>query len=83
MRRRVMATLAATALAIGLLPASADEQAARRWIDSEFQPSVLTKEQQTDEMHWFIKAAEPFKGLEINVVAEGISDSRVRVEDPH
>jgi glycerol transport system substrate-binding protein len=68
----MMAVLAATTLAIGLLPAAADEEAAKRWIDSEFQPSVLTKAQQLEEMRWLIKAAEPFKGLEINIVAEGI-----------
>jgi glycerol transport system substrate-binding protein len=57
-----VAALAATSLAIGALPAFADEQA----------PSVLTKEQQMEEMRWFIKAAAPFKGTEINIVAEGI-----------
>ena len=72
MQRSLMAMLAATTLAIGSLPALADEQAAKRWIDSEFQPSVLTKDQQLDEMRWFIKAAQPFKGMEINLVAEGI-----------
>jgi len=72
MRRRLMATLTVTSLAIGTLSVSADEQAARRWIDSEFQPSTLTKEQQLAEMSWFIKAAAPFKGMEINIVAEGI-----------
>ena len=72
MHRSLMAMLAATTLAIGSLPALADEQAAKRWIDSEFQPSVLTKDQQLDEMRWFIKAAQPFKGMEINLVAEGI-----------
>ncbi|HEY7460060.1 MAG TPA: ABC transporter substrate-binding protein [Xanthobacteraceae bacterium] len=72
MRRRLVAALAATSLAIGALPAFADEQAAKRWIDNEFQPSVLTKEQQMEEMRWFIKAAAPFKGTEINIVAEGI-----------
>ena len=72
MRRRLVAALAATSLAIGALPALADEQAAKRWIDNEFQPSVLTKEQQMEEMRWFIKAAAPFKGTEINIVAEGI-----------
>jgi glycerol transport system substrate-binding protein len=72
MQRSLMAVLAATTFAIGSLPALADEQAAKRWIDSEFQPSVLTKDQQLDEMRWFIKAAQPFKGMEINLVAEGI-----------
>ncbi|HET9820263.1 MAG TPA: ABC transporter substrate-binding protein, partial [Burkholderiaceae bacterium] len=46
--------------------------AAKRWIDSEFQPSVLTKEQQAKEMEWFIAAAKPFAGLEINVLSETI-----------
>ena len=72
MRRRLMATLTVTSLAIGSLSVYADEQAARRWIDSEFQPSTLTKAQQLDEMSWFIKTAAPFKGMEINIVAEGI-----------
>jgi glycerol transport system substrate-binding protein len=67
-----MAGLAATSLAIGSLSAFATEEAAKRWIDSEFQPSVLSKEQQMEEMRWFINAAAPFKGMEINIVAEGI-----------
>ncbi len=72
MRRRLMATLTVTSLAIGTLSVFADEQAARKWIDSEFQPSTLTKAQQMEEMSWFIKTAAPFKGMEINIVAEGI-----------
>ena len=35
----------------------ADEAAAKKWIDSEFQPSTLTKAQQATEMKWFIDAA--------------------------
>src|SRR5690349_22387674 len=53
-------------------PAYADEAAAKKWIDSEFQPSTLSKDDQAKEMEWFIKAAEPFKGMEINVLSEGI-----------
>jgi glycerol transport system substrate-binding protein len=45
---------------------------AERWINSEFQPSALSKAQQIAEMEWFIKAAEPFKGMEINVLSETI-----------
>jgi glycerol transport system substrate-binding protein len=52
--------------------AGGGSEAAKRWIDSEFQPSVLSKEDQTKEMDWFIKAAAPFKGLEINVLSETI-----------
>jgi glycerol transport system substrate-binding protein len=46
--------------------------AAKRWIDSEFQPSVLSKEEQLKEMEWFIAAAKPFVGMEINVLSETI-----------
>ena len=41
--------------------ASADMAAAKKWVDEEFQPSTLTKEEQMREMEWCIKAAEPFK----------------------
>jgi glycerol transport system substrate-binding protein len=47
-------------------------EAAKRWIDSEFQPSVLSKEEQAKEMEWFIAAAKPFAGMEINVLSETI-----------
>ncbi|HET9208542.1 MAG TPA: ABC transporter substrate-binding protein [Burkholderiaceae bacterium] len=46
--------------------------AAKRWIDNEFQPSVLSKADQQKEMEWFIAAAKPFAGLEINVLSETI-----------
>src|SRR5690606_19985538 len=54
-------------------PVSADEEAARRWIEQEFQPSTLSKEEQLKEMQWFIEAAKPFVGMEINVVSETIT----------
>src|SRR5690606_23114527 len=50
----------------------ADMAAAERWIDEEFQPSVLSRDEQIAEMEWFIQAAEPYSGMEINVVAEAI-----------
>ncbi|HET9598092.1 MAG TPA: ABC transporter substrate-binding protein [Anaeromyxobacteraceae bacterium] len=53
-------------------PALADEAAAKKWIDSEFQPSALSKEDQLKEMQWFIKAAAPYKGQTIKVVSETI-----------
>ncbi len=65
----------AIALAVTALctPAAlADIEAAKRWIDKEFQPSVLSKEEQLKELEWFIKAAAPFKGLEVNVLSETI-----------
>jgi glycerol transport system substrate-binding protein len=47
-------------------------EVAKKWIDSEFQPSVLSKEDQLKEMEWFIAAAKPFVGMEINVLSETI-----------
>jgi glycerol transport system substrate-binding protein len=46
--------------------------AAKKWIDKEFQPSTLTKDQQMKEMEWFTKAAAPFRGMEIKIVSETI-----------
>jgi glycerol transport system substrate-binding protein len=45
---------------------------AKRWVEKEFQPSVLTTEQQLKEMEWFVNAAKPFKGMEVNVLSETI-----------
>ncbi|MFC5067607.1 ABC transporter substrate-binding protein [Flaviflagellibacter deserti] len=73
MRRNMTAAATAVALVLGTVPAFADMDAAKRWIDSEFQPSTLSKEEQMKEMEWFVKAAEPFKGMEINVVSETIT----------
>ncbi len=69
----------AVAVALGLAvlanPAMADQytDAAKKWIDSEFQPSSLNKDAQMAELEWFIKAAEPFRGMDINVVSETIT----------
>ncbi|MDA7989738.1 MAG: ABC transporter substrate-binding protein [Gammaproteobacteria bacterium] len=64
-----------TALALFALSApvaQADIAAAKRWINKEFQPSTLSKREQQDEMQWFIDAAKPFRGMEINVLSETI-----------
>ncbi|EPJ90384.1 MULTISPECIES: ABC transporter substrate-binding protein [Pseudomonas] len=53
--------------------ADAYEDAAKKWIGSEFKPSTLTPEQQLSELEWFIKAAEPFRGMEIKVVSETLT----------
>jgi glycerol transport system substrate-binding protein len=73
MRRTLLATAAVAALIAGTVPALAGPEEAKKWIDSEFQPSSLSKEEQMKEMEWFIKAAEPFKGLDIKVVSETIT----------
>ena len=54
----------------------AGEAEAKKWIDSEFQPSTLSKDQQMAEMKWFIEAAKKLqtKGVkEISVVSETIT----------
>jgi len=54
----------------------ADEAAAKKWIDSEFQPSTLSKDKQATEMKWFIDAAKKLqaKGVkEISVVSETLT----------
>src|SRR6201989_1758588 len=71
MMTSALALIAASAAVTA--PAYADEAAAKKWIDNEFQPSTLSKEDQMKEMQWFIKAAEPFKGMDINVVSETIT----------
>src|SRR5450432_871561 len=54
-------------------PAFADDAPAQKWIDSEFQPSTLSKADQLKELQWYEKAAVPFKGMEINVVSETLT----------
>ena len=66
---------AAAALALGQA-AWAGEAEAKKWIDSEFQPSTLSKDQQMAEMKWFIEAAKKLqaKGVkDISVVSETIT----------
>jgi glycerol transport system substrate-binding protein len=58
----------------------ADMAAAERWIDEEFQPSTLSREEQLQEMQWFIEAAEPFAGMEINVLSEDVPTHRYEAE---
>jgi len=45
---------------------------AAHWVNSEFQPSTLSKSEQMSEMEWFIKASKPYQGMEINVLSETI-----------
>ncbi len=53
--------------------ASADMAAAKKWLESEFTPSTLSVDKQQEEMQWFVDAAQPFKGMEINVASETIT----------
>src|ERR671910_3604184 len=71
MRKNILASVAllATVSFAGFAFAGVEE--AKKWVDNEFQPSTLSKEDQMKEMEWFIKAAKPFEGMEINVLSEG------------
>ncbi|MGJ7461139.1 ABC transporter substrate-binding protein [Halomonas sp. MA07-2] len=68
-------------LAAGVMLASstlhADNHEARaiaeRLVDEHFQNSTLTREEQIEELLWFAEAAEPFRGMSINTVAEGLT----------
>lgn len=68
-----------TALAVSFALSSlsgaawADMASAKRWVADEFQPSTIEMQAQMDEMQWFVDAAKPFQGMEINVVSETIA----------
>jgi glycerol transport system substrate-binding protein len=72
MKTRLLAACAAAALLMSAGVSQAGMDEAKKWIDGEFQPSSLSKADQMKEMEWFIKAAAPFKGMEINVLSETI-----------
>ena len=80
MRMRTSVSIAALLLAAGAMPARADEAAATKWIDTEFQPSTLSKADQMKEMKWFIDAAKPFAGMEINVASETLTTHKYESE---
>ena len=72
MKTNLLVTVCAVAMMAYAGPALADMAAAEKWIDSEFNPSTLTREEQLAQMQWFIDAAKPYAGMEINVLSEGI-----------
>jgi glycerol transport system substrate-binding protein len=72
MKTNLLVTVAAVTLMAYAAPAAADMAAAEKWIDSEFQPSTLSRDEQLAQMQWFIDAAAPYAGMEINVLSEGI-----------
>ncbi|WP_428377137.1 ABC transporter substrate-binding protein [Lichenicoccus sp.] len=74
-RRDVIKGAGAAAVGTGVLINSRTSHAqkvdaAKKWVDSEFQPSTLSKDQQMAEMEWFINAAKPFAGMKVNCVSE-------------
>jgi len=70
---RISGWLCSVALLAGW-PCHADTAAARRWIEQEFQPSSLTREQQQQEMQWFIDAAQ-------RLTRQGVRSIRVVSEE--
>ena len=67
-----------TALGFGLAllagPAFADMDAAKAFLDQEIgDVSTLSRADQEAEMQWFIDAAAPYAGMDINVVSETIT----------
>src|SRR5438034_9708101 len=73
MKQTLLATAAAVAVLAFAGPSYAGMDEAKKWVDNEFQPSTLSKEDQLKEMEWFVNAAKPFQGMEINVVSETIT----------
>ncbi|ABZ76417.1 ABC sugar (glycerol) transporter extracellular solute-binding protein, family 1 [Shewanella halifaxensis HAW-EB4] len=59
-------------LSADIAAASTFERAAEDWITHEFQSSTLTKNEQRQEMLWFINAAKPYRNLTIRVTSERI-----------
>ena len=65
----------AVAFAVSAPYALADMAAAEKWVDSEFKPSTLSRQQQLEELKWYIDAAAKLKAkgvTEVNVVSETI-----------
>ncbi|WP_298429090.1 ABC transporter substrate-binding protein [uncultured Jannaschia sp.] len=74
--KTLIRSTSAMGMALALLagPAFADMEAAMSFLDNEIDGlSVLTREEQEAEMQWFVDAAQPFAGMEINVVSETIT----------
>ena len=77
-RRDVMKGGAAAAASAAILLHSAPSHAqqmnaAKKWVDNEFQPSTLSKDEQMAEMEWFINASKPFAGTKVSTVSEQLS----------
>ncbi len=72
MKRLLMAGIAAASFMWSGSQAFAGMAEAEKWVKNQFQPSVLSQAEQLREMKWFIDAAAPFKGMEINVLSETI-----------
>ena len=80
--KKAMTKILAAAMIVASAPAQADSAAIDRWLSKQcdglldagcpFSPSTLTEAEQRAELEWFVKAATPFAGMEINVLSETI-----------
>ena len=74
MRTKRATTAIALVLMVTGVPAWADMEAAKAFLDAEIGDlSVLDRAGQEAEMQWFIDAAQPYQGMEIKVVSETIT----------
>lgn len=74
MRLRTTSTAMALALMAFAMPAFADMDAAKAFLDKEIGDlSTLSRADQEKEMQWFVDAAKPYAGMEIKVVSETIA----------
>jgi glycerol transport system substrate-binding protein len=72
-RLNILSAATAVGLILAVAPAFAGIEEAKKYIETEFQPSTLSKEEQLKEMEWFINAAKPFVGMEIAAVSETLT----------
>ncbi len=64
--------MSVSALAIHPSQSPSWEALAEHYVDTEFQPSSLSRAEQIEELKWFAKAATPYQHLQIRVVSERI-----------
>src|SRR5262245_21706697 len=73
MRRQLLTSTTALVLLLGAGQAYAGMDEAKAFLDGEIAGlSTLDRAGQEAEMQWFIDAAKPFAGMEINVLSETI-----------
>ncbi len=76
MKASRLLTLIAAVSAISVSANTMSDQysdAAKKWLNTEFTKSTLSRAEQEKELQWFTNAAKEFRGMEINVVSETIT----------
>ncbi|WP_192356146.1 ABC transporter substrate-binding protein [Mesorhizobium mediterraneum] len=73
MRHHLLTSTTALVLLLGASQAYAGMDEAKTFLDTEINGlSTLDRSAQEAEMQWFVDAAKPFAGMEVNVLSEGI-----------